>query len=237
MRGSITGRALREILHERGLVGEPQGLVSYGVSLDRTLPTLNANAGRVNKWQELGILKDRGLPVPPFALDAEELSFPVLGRKRNHTRGRDIVPILAKDSDYEYRKNGGHFDFVVQYVARRTEFRVWSYRRRHLATYEKVFRYPEQYRRIGCAADNGFAFEYVREPQEELKDLGGRAVDALDLDFGAVDILQSVDGRYYVLEVNTAPGVEGPRHGLIKLADKIQRWIELGYPRRNGDGN
>ena len=36
------------------------------------------------------------------------------------------------------------------------------------------------------------------------------AVDSLGLDFGAVDIIwNESEDQYYVLEVNTAPGVEG----------------------------
>jgi D-alanine-D-alanine ligase-like ATP-grasp enzyme len=35
------------------------------------------------------------------------------------------------------------------------------------------------------------------------------AVNTLGLDFGAVDLIVAKDGRVYVLEVNTAPGIEG----------------------------
>jgi hypothetical protein len=35
------------------------------------------------------------------------------------------------------------------------------------------------------------------------------AVQALGLDFGAVDLIVGKDGKTYVLEVNTAPGIEG----------------------------
>jgi hypothetical protein len=36
-----------------------------------------------------------------------------------------------------------------------------------------------------------------------------RAVDALDLDFGAVDICEDINGKQYVFEVNSAPGISG----------------------------
>lgn len=45
------------------------------------------------------------------------------------------------------------------------------------------------------------------EPLERVEDLAVEAVDALGLDFGAVDIIKDTDGNVYVLEVNTAAGL------------------------------
>jgi hypothetical protein len=43
-----------------------------------------------------------------------------------------------------------------------------------------------------------------------LTELSSKAIEALDLDFGAVDIIWNErENKYYVLEVNTAPGIEG----------------------------
>lgn len=36
-----------------------------------------------------------------------------------------------------------------------------------------------------------------------------KAIKALGLDFGAIDLIVGKDGKVYVLEVNTAPGIEG----------------------------
>jgi glutathione synthase/RimK-type ligase-like ATP-grasp enzyme len=58
--------------------------------------------------------------------------------------------------------------------------------------------------------ENGFIF--AREcvvPSNERDKLAIKAVQALGLDFGAVDIIEDQDGTPYVLEVNTAPGLEG----------------------------
>ncbi len=48
------------------------------------------------------------------------------------------------------------------------------------------------------------------EWSDDYANLAIRAVDVLGLDFGAVDIIYNEhENRYYVLEVNTAPGLEG----------------------------
>lgn len=57
---------------------------------------------------------------------------------------------------------------------------------------------------------NGFIFAHdgVEIPQE-AQELSVKAVAALGLDFGAVDLIKTKTGRWYVLEVNTACGMEG----------------------------
>ena len=79
---------------------------------------------------------------------------------------------------------------------------------------------PEQKRRRNEHADpnwrirnlaNGFI--YAREdvrPPECVTSVARRALDCIDLDFGAVDVIYNArQNRAYVLEVNTAPGVTG----------------------------
>lgn len=58
---------------------------------------------------------------------------------------------------------------------------------------------------------NGFVF--VRNdvnPPESVLDVARQAIFATGLDFGAVDVIfNEAEGRAYVLEINTAPGLEG----------------------------
>lgn len=232
-----TGRLLAALLRERGIelgTANPQGVVSYGVAVHTTLPSLNARAGTRNKLEELEALKAAGVSVPPFGRGVEGLTFPLVGRRLRHTRGRDIQIILGDQDEITWLRNAGRMpDYFTQYVPRAAEFRVWAYRRRCLAVYQKQMVRPAEYRDFGWGHGNGFAFNIVAGASEDVKALGTSAVDALRLDFGAADIIRGRDGHLYVLEVNTAPGVEGPRQGLMALANKIARWVELGYPRRN----
>lgn len=240
-----TGVLLGQLLTEAGLhINTPgeqaEAIVSYGVPVTSSaLPVLNGNAGRINKYEELQRLHSAGVLVPPHALDGRGLTFPILGRKFKHSKAKDIVPILQNDVEFQWRTQGGACDYFVQYIPRRREYRVWSYRRRPIAVYEKVMRYPERYSvgrtaGIGWNWGHGFAFEYYREAPEELKRLGAQAVESVGLDFGAVDIIHGMDARLYVLECNSAPGVQAVRHGISALAAKIVKWHNLGYPARKG---
>lgn len=53
------------------------------------------------------------------------------------------------------------------------------------------------------------------EVTDELKQLGIDAIKALGLDFGAVDIIEDEEGKLYVLEINTAFGLEGTTISLV----------------------
>lgn len=68
---------------------------------------------------------------------------------------------------------------------------------------------------------NGFIFAHEGvEIPEEAQELSVKAVAALGLDFGAVDLIKTKTGRWYVLEVNTACGLEGTT--LKKYAEQFR---------------
>jgi RimK-like ATP-grasp domain len=231
-----TGRLLGEMLKEKGLLGgKVQGVVNYGHFGEAHVPTLNAKAGNQNKHQELIKLDDAGVRTIPFSHSATDLAAPIFGRKFHHTRGTDIFiygvrPLLKGDR---------LSDYYTQLVPKRNEFRVWVYRNKALATYEKRLTYPQKNGRRGRSKEvwnwaNGYGYEFVRpeEAADKLKNLAIDAVAALGLDFGAVDVILGMDNRYYVLEVNTAPGVEGRRQGMTSLVNCIDRWARNGFKAR-----
>lgn len=246
-----TGRIVAELLRERGVDIVTEGgdaVISYGVQYRGDKPALNANAGGRTKLDEMGILSRAGITtVPTWIPDAlnpnnplkpliggQRLTYPLLARAETHMHGKDIMMVLQPE-DVPLRYAAGA-SFFTSYVHRDTEYRVWVYRRRVLGTYQKVMLYPEKYKYVGCNYRNGFGFKYVRaEDSPTLAlNMATNTVHAMQLDFGAVDILRGKDGVYYVLEVNTAPGVAGlTREGIKKLADKMAKWVQLGYVKRS----
>lgn len=58
--------------------------------------------------------------------------------------------------------------------------------------------------------DNGFIFQRKNIVTSLDRDLLAiKAIQTLGLHFGAVDIIEDKEGNFYILEVNTAPGLEG----------------------------
>lgn len=233
-----TGRLLREMLAAKGLLSGPaRGVVNYGHGGPTNLAQLNARAGTFNKLQELQLLGEKGVRTVPLTarLSHYESTLLLMGRSIHHTRGTDIRV-------YEPHTLIGRHDFYTQIIPKRREFRVWAYRRTCIGVYEKVLTYPKKLGRKGRSREvwnwrNGYAYEFRRasEMPEALKAIGRSAVDALGLDFGAADVIEGSNGQYYVLEVNTAPGVEGPRQALASLVQHIEKWARGGFKKRNGD--
>lgn len=99
----------------------------------------------------------------------------------------------------------------TKYVFKEKEFRVHVVLGNAIDTQRKIKDPAREVKTWKVRShDNGFI--YVREgisPDAARDTLAVAAVGALALDFGAVDIIQDKKGKYYVLEVNTAPGITG----------------------------
>ena len=114
----------------------------------------------------------------------------------------------------------------VKYIPKRKEFRV------HVI-FGKVVDIQQKRKREGFENANfqvrnhANGWVYCRENLEEptgLREAALRSVEELGLDFGAVDIIwNEKHNRCYVLEVNTAPGLEGTSVNIY--ADNIWRGL------------
>lgn len=101
----------------------------------------------------------------------------------------------------------------TQYVRKRQEYRLHVFR-------DKVFFTQRKARNLDVPDEevnwqirnhaNGFIFAHLDvDVGPEANQHAIDAVRVLGLDFGAVDIIKGVDDKWYVLEVNTACGLEG----------------------------
>lgn len=99
----------------------------------------------------------------------------------------------------------------TQYIFKVKEFRVHATRLKAFGTHQKIRdpdREPTSWKVRSWK--NGFIFQRNNIKVNAARDaLAVAAINALGLDFGAVDIIEDKNGNFYVLEVNTAPGIEG----------------------------
>ncbi len=103
----------------------------------------------------------------------------------------------------------------VKYKKKQTEFRVHVCHGTVIDTQQKKkrngFKEQEGFNHKIRNHQNGWI--YARDgilPSPDRDQLAVNAVKAIGLDFGAVDIIYNeLETKYYVLEVNTAPGLDG----------------------------
>lgn len=161
-----------------------------------------------------GALHQRGVSVPEFTTNRELASQwlienleTVLARTRRGSHGRGIRTLNP----------GGVLEpaeMYVKYKKKRDEYRIHVFNGRIVDAQRKMraTNVPDdmlnwQIRNY----DNGFIFgrENVNPPETVVSN-ALRAVEAVGLDFGAVDVIYNAHyDQAFVLEINTAPGLQG----------------------------
>lgn len=120
-----------------------------------------------------------------------------------------------------------HAPLYTKYKKKRAEYRVHVFQGEVIDTCQK--KKLTEANRAGAVNTfirnhtNGWIF--CRDgvvPCPRREELAVKAVQALGLDFGAVDIIYNEhENQYYVLEVNTAPGLEGTT--LVKYVEAVAK--------------
>lgn len=165
-----------------------------------------------NKLTTFAIFKEHGnVPHPTWTTNIEEAKqwtangLTVMCRKllRSHS-GNGIV---VSHSTQELV----NAPLYVQYKKKKKEFRVHVFLGEVIDVQQKRRKAGEEVNTYIRSFANGWVYarEDLVEPQG-LRELALKAVAALELDFGAVDIIWNAhENQCYCLEVNTAPGLEG----------------------------
>jgi hypothetical protein len=124
--------------------------------------------------------------------------------------GRGLV--LCKQGHPEANKELIEAPLYTCYQNKDREIRVHVFRGTVIAAAEKKRKRGlarNIYQRLVQSHENGWVFctKDVQVP-DKAKELAIKAVEALGLDFGAVDAIMR-KGKVYILEVNSAPGLQG----------------------------
>lgn len=99
----------------------------------------------------------------------------------------------------------------TKYIFKTKEFRVHVVNGKVIDTQQKIKDPDREVKTWKVRShENGFIFARNNIKPCDIRDnLAVSSITALGLDFGAVDIIEDKQGELYVLEVNTAPGLEG----------------------------
>lgn len=203
----------------------------------------SSGARLINRMQAVNIaqdklltfnrLRDEGVNTPEFTTSrvvAEEwlgnLDRVYCRTLLRGSEGRGIVTVSQDtgDRDYEFMEHE-LVDaplYVLGIRGVRTEYRVHVLNGEAIAVSRKRRLTSESLEERGVESRGTFirntanGYIYSRETLEDTERLHSvpiQAVNALGLDFGAVDIISHIishgDDRVDVLEINTAPGIEG----------------------------
>lgn len=166
------------------------------------------------KLSTLSILKDKGVVTPDWTESKEEAikwlaeGFAVVCRTLlNGHSGQGIV--IAEKADQVVDA-----PLYTKYVMKKHEYRIHVFNGKVIFQQRKARKKEVEDANVNWKVRNlagGFIYanQGVDAP-DDCKQLAIDAVAALELHFGAVDIIwNEKKDKYYVLEINTAPGLTG----------------------------
>lgn len=171
--------------------------------------------------QDCAAMREEVRPrTPEFTLNKEVAAGWLSGERPRRSFARTIVngsggAGIVKINTVEDLASIPDETLIVQYVPKIREFRL------HVERGGNVFSVQEKLRRHDTPDDqvdwqirnleNGFIFARNDiQPPDDVFLQCRRAIDATGLDFGAIDVLYNARrDEAYVIEVNTAPGLEG----------------------------
>ncbi len=168
-----------------------------------------------HKTRTFDVLKAAGVNCPEYTTDtavAQQWLTEGAVLKRDTATGQGGAGITLFERGNQYPQVVPVGSFAVKYIKKMAEYRV------HVFDGE-VIRVQQKRRQAGFEGRNNqvrnhangwvFCTENVQAP-DALKDIAIKAVGAVGLTFGAVDVIWNArEDKYYVLEINTAPGLEG----------------------------
>lgn len=225
---SDSARALKEAIprartnkrNVETLKRKPRMIVNWGNSYLPTFfgaPRLNkgeAVAVAANKLKSFEALKLAGVRIPTFWTTTPNRKGIVVARTilTGHS-GAGIVVLRPDDGLVAA-------PLYTQYIKKSHEYRVHVFKGKAICIQEKRKREGFEQtdnQKLLRNYDNGWNFvtNDIRYPDANAKTSieqeAIKAVDAIGLDFGAVDlVIGAKDGLPYILEINTAPAVSSP---------------------------
>lgn len=210
-RGTIICNWGRSNLVPRGF---PQRVLNPADAVIRATDKLKC----LNRLAEAGVSRVEHTTNMEVARQWTRQGFMVYGRKLlNSSQGKGIV-LISNEREMQF------CPLYTKGVPKSHEYRVHVFRGQVIDVTKKRRRNSAERSDFIKNLANGWVYcrEGIEIP-ENLLECARRAVTALGLDFGAVDLLYR-QGAPYVLEINTAPGLQG-----TTLTKYVEAFSKLKY--------
>ncbi|KNX79986.1 MULTISPECIES: D-alanine--D-alanine ligase [Pseudomonas] len=219
------------ILHGRGGEdGSMQGLLEC-LGIPYTGSGILASALAMDKLRTKQVWQSLGIPTPRHAVlgseqdcvaASAELGFPLIVKPAHEGSSIGMAKVNSEQELVAAWKDAAKYDsqVLVEQWIHGPEFTVAVLRGQvlppiALGTPHVFYDYDAKYiandtqYRIPCGLDSA--------KEQELIDLTARACDAVGIEgWGRLDVMQDEQGRFWLLEVNTAPGMTD--HSLVPMA-------------------
>ena len=219
------------ILHGRGGEdGSMQGLLEC-LGIPYTGSGILASALAMDKLRTKQVWQSLGIPTPRHAVLASEsdclkasmeLGFPLIVKPAHEGSSIGMAKVNSEQELVAAWQDAAKYDsqVLVEQWIHGPEFTIAVLRGQvlppiALGTPHVFYDYDAKYiandtqYRIPCGPDSA--------KEQELIDLTARACDAIGIEgWGRLDVMQDEQGRFWLLEVNTAPGMTD--HSLVPMA-------------------
>lgn len=219
------------ILHGRGGEdGSMQGLLEC-LGIPYTGSGILASALAMDKLRTKQVWQSLGIPTPRHAVLASEsdclqasteLGFPLIVKPAHEGSSIGMAKVNSAEELIAAWQDAARYDsqVLVEQWIHGPEFTIAVLRGQvlppiALGTPHVFYDYDAKYiandtqYRIPCGLDSA--------KEQELIDLTARACDAVGIEgWGRLDVMQDEQGRFWLLEVNTAPGMTD--HSLVPMA-------------------
>lgn len=230
--GSASAKALADALGIKRIKHEgPQlrvdTILNWGASrIERAHVAANGVINRpqaitkaVNKLEAFKCL-DGHVPIPEWteSVDVANKWFAegstVVGREKLNGHSGEGIRLFNKEICDCIEMEDGDIPLYTKYIPKKEEYRLHVFRDRVFFVQRKARHKDVPDEQVNWKVrnhGNGFIFAHIGvDVPDVAKQAAITAVQTLGLDFGAVDLIwNQKEDKYYVIEVNTACGLEG----------------------------
>lgn len=233
------GARRRWPLHPKGALRKRAVVLNWGSSVGAHWftphPVLNPPS-RVevagDKLACFHVLAAAGVSTVPFTTDVKVArkwapKSPVVARGLLRGSGGRGILLTERGAPVAELYEGNAVRLWTQYIKKESEYRVHVFANRVIDVQQKRGRDGEDHNHQIRNLDGGWVYcrEGVDQHNEALNSLAVAATKACQLDFAAVDIIfNRKRNLFYVLELNTAPGLTGTT--VLKYAEAIKAHLK-----------